>query len=290
MSSIRLGILLVAVSALVAAANEISDESLTWRSNYRAAMAEARTSNGLLFLWFEDSASEQDDESHLAEMFARCLAEQRHSRFIPIRLSTDAALVATSDTKQTRILDHPAFEELLGRSGVAIIDMRNERSPHFHHVVSVYPFVDGPLSEQQLTTMLELPTGSLTQRTLVWAVRTHRDQPASTSGEATELLMHEAASHSRHQAAICLQGHHRWDERFHAINARLPPDLVAQEVCAESWPGESLVEAAQGCVHAWRQSSGHWDAVSTHHRYYGYDMQRGANGIWYATGVFARQK
>jgi hypothetical protein len=48
-----------------------------------------------------------------------------------------------------------------------------------------------------------------------------------------------------------------------------------------------LVAAAIDCVHSWRQSSGHWSAVRSRHRFYGYDMKRGSNGIWYATGIFS---
>ena len=33
--------------------------------------------------------------------------------------------------------------------------------------------------------------------------------------------------------------------------------------------------------------SGHWDAVSSPHLLFGYDMKRGVNGIWYAAGIFA---
>jgi hypothetical protein len=59
-------------------------------------------------------------------------------------------------------------------------------------------------------------------------------------------------------------------------------------VCAESWPGENLVEAAIECVRCWRLSSGHWEAVRTQHTVYGYDMKRGSNDVWYATGIFGR--
>ena len=71
------------------------------------------------------------------------------------------------------------------------------------------------------------------------------------------------------------------------INARLPANLVANEVCAESWPGQTLVEAAEECVDCWRQSPGHWDHVRRRHALFGYDIQRGRNGIWYAAGIFA---
>jgi len=118
-------------------------------------------------------------------------------------------------------------------------------------------------------------------------VRTHPERPASADGQFSSLLAHETQSHARHQASINLQGHHNWESRFHAINARLPSGLTAREVCAESWPGQGLVEAAEECVYSWRRSSGHWEAVRSRHDLFAYDMKRGSNGIWYAAGIFA---
>ena len=56
---------------------------------------------------------------------------------------------------------------------------------------------------------------------------------------------------------------------------------------AESWPDEGLIDACIDCVASWRQSPGHWGAVRQRHRLFGYDIRRGRNGIWYATGLFA---
>ncbi len=86
-----------------------------------------------------------------------------------------------------------------------------------------------------------------------------------------------------------MQGHHSWESRFHRINSKLPSGVVAQEVVAESWPNEGLVEACVDCVHSWRQSPGHWGAVRRRHPLFGYDIKRGRNGIWYATGIFGRR-
>ncbi|MCX7429404.1 MAG: hypothetical protein NTW96_27740, partial [Planctomycetia bacterium] len=72
-------------------------------------------------------------------------------------------------------------------------------------------------------------------------------------------------------------------------NARLARGISAREVCAESWPGERLVEAAIECVRCWRLSSGHWNAVRSSQRVFGYDMKCGANGVWYATGILGGQ-
>jgi hypothetical protein len=137
--------------------------------------------------------------------------------------------------------------------------------------------------------LLHLPRGTLTQRTLIFAVRTHAESPASTQGDFSPILARETESHARHQASITLQGHHNWNTRFHAINAQLSGGLLAREVCAESWPGQNLFDAAAECVHSWRQSPGHWSAVSSRHPLFAYDMHRGANGVWYAAGIFANR-
>ena len=131
-----------------------------------------------------------------------------------------------------------------------------------------------------------LPPGTLTQRTLIYAVRVHPEKPASTDGELDRNLLEEAEGHSQYQADIRRQGHHFWELRFPRIIGRLPGGLTAREVCAESWSGENLVEAAIECVRCWRLSDGHWSAVMAVNRCFGYDMKRGSNGVWYATGIF----
>jgi hypothetical protein len=104
------------------------------------------------------------------------------------------------------------------------------------------------------------------------------------------LLVTEAGSHSRYQAQIRVQGHHFWNHRFQRLLGLLPRGLHPREVCAESWPNEKLVDAAVDCVDCWRQSSGHWSAVRASHPHFGYDMQKGSNGLWYATGVFGTDR
>ena len=209
-------------------------------------------------------------------------------RCVAIRLPAGAKIASRGS--EISLLDHPAFAEMQRAPGIALLDMTDDQSPHFRHVVSVYPFSRQPIWADKLAAMLDLPLGTLTQRTLNFAVRTHPERPASALGHYSPLLARETESHAVHQASQTLQGHHQWESRFHSINAQLPGGLVTQEVCAESWPGQSLVEAAEECVHSWRQSSGHWEAVSRRHVLFGYDMKLGRNGVWYAAGIFARQR
>ncbi|MCU0880900.1 MAG: hypothetical protein MUF06_24285 [Pirellulaceae bacterium] len=291
--AVALGGVLLGVLAASAkdGADDPGQDQVTWLDNYRVGMDQAKTDHRLALVWF---GGETESSDHHIERLVRehqPIAEKLQTAFVAIRvpLATLREQEEGEDGPAVRLVDHPAFAELRGQAGLAIVDYREEASPHYGMVVSVYPFAEGPLSAGDLAVLLDLPAGSLTSRTLVFALRTHPDRPESTSTSDHPILAAEAARHATHQARIRLQGHHGWEHRFHAINARLPAGHVANEVCAESWPGQTLVAAARECVASWRQSSGHWNHVSRPAAYFGFDMQRGTNGTWYAAGIVAHR-
>ena len=285
--------LLAAMSWLAATAGfarpAAAAEALMWHSDYSQARKAAIDSEKFLCLVFEDGpktssgkakSSGKDIWSQLAQD-----ADLRESAdfHVMARLPRDTTIQLNG--KPTTLLKHAAFQEMRGKSGVAILDYTDSDSPHFGRVVSVYPRRVVP--KQHFRELLNLPSGSLSQRTLILAVRMHGERPQSTEGRFHPVLANEAKQHSQHQARINNQGHHNFGSRFHRINARLTGGLMVQEVVAESWPGQGMFEAAVECVSSWRQSSGHWGAVRARHPVFGYDMKRGGNGVWYATGLFA---
>jgi len=259
---------------------------ISWHSDYHAGLDQAADRRRLALIWFyspiDPSANDRFERDVLSQ---EAIAARINDRFTPIRLPVMAKV--SSGGSDVVLLEHPAFGEMRHSPGLAIVDMSDDDGPLYRQVVSIYPFGRGMITAEKLLALLNLPRGSLTQRTLIFAVRTHPEFPASTTGQFSHLLSRESEKHAQHQASISLQGHHNWDSRFHSINAALPGSLLAKEVCAESWPGQPLVEAAEECVHSWRQSSGHWDAVRSPHLLFGYDMKRGTNGVWYAAGIFA---
>jgi hypothetical protein len=262
---------------------------VNWGCDYHEALDEAAASGSMAILWFYDAADVQANERFQAATLGHEHVAAAVSReFIAAALPIDAQ-VESKGNKQVGLLAHPAFAEMRRRPGIAIIDMRDEGSPHFRQVVSIFPFEGRAINADELLVLLELPTGTLTQRSLIFAVRTHPEHPASALTGYSQLLAKETEKHADHQASIALQGHHNWERRFHEINAQLPGGLLAQEVCAESWPGQNLMAAATECVHSWRQSPGHWSAVSGEQSLFAYDMKRGRNGVWYGVGIFARR-
>lgn len=262
------------------------DPAPQWLDNYSAGMQQAKQSGRQLLVYFhQDKLGSQQDK--LAQKLAtddKLCPLVKQAVLVRVPLSYKARVGG----QDIRLIDHRVFAELERQPGIAIIGFTDPKSRYYGFVSSVYPLsLPGALTTHNLESLLTLPEGSLTQRTLILAVRIHPESPASADGVCLTTLAKESESHSVHQARINLQGHHNWESRFHRISARLPRGYLAKEVCAESWPGMGLVAAAMDCVYSWRQSSGHWGAVRGSHAYYGYDMKRGSNGIWYATGIFS---
>lgn len=182
----------------------------------------------------------------------------------------ESAAVHTEDGAEIKLLDHPSFADLERRPGIAIIDFKH--ADYRQLVVSVLP--ERHVNQENVEALLQLPKGSLTQRTLIWALRVHPERPQSVHGEAEPQLVAHAERHSEVQATENHQHHN------------LPIAIAESEIVAESWPwNHNVVDAAIDIVHSWRQSPGHWGAASRAYRYFGYDMKWNGNK-WFATGVF----
>jgi hypothetical protein len=261
--------------------------AIVWHTDYVDATNQAVQQGKMLFVFFHHPDANNGRKAFETKSLAPSVLESRQDRYVWAKVPVSAQIQVGGRT--TRILDHAAFREMRGQQGIAIIDYQSRDKDLYGRVVSEFTFSRSTyFTPKSLAVVLDLPPGTLTQRTMVFAVRTHPEAPASTHGQISRVLAVEAQSHSTHQASLQVQGHHAWDSRFHRINGKLPSSLTAQEVVAESWPNEDLVEACIDCVHSWRQSPGHWSAVSGRQRMFGYDIKRGINGIWYATGIFAR--
>ena len=277
---------LLAIEAALpgAAANEAAESTpLVWHDDYRAASQRAIEDKQLLLIWFAEETKSAENDKFQTSVLNAPEVRPALGKLTLAKLST--AAVIEHEGKDLTLLKHPAFADLASGAGLAMVDYRDEDETHYHRVVTIYPFRRGPISAKKLQVLCDLPAGTLTQRTLMFAVRTHPAAPQSAWSPHSKYLSTEAEKHSQHQASILLQGHHNWEARFHQINAGLGVG-GAKEVCAESWGGQSLLDAAEECVHSWSQSSGHWSAVSARHSFFGYDMKRGTNGVWYATGIF----
>ena len=191
-----------------------------WLTSYRDAITAADQQNKMLLIYFCDRCANSPCERFKKETLDDSQVRGKLRDYVCLRLPVDAKI--TVQGKPVVLLEHEAFHEMLGRPGVAIVDYRGDAKPR-GSVVSEFPITESLwYTPEQMAVILTLPPGTLTQRTLIYAVRVHPDHPASTDGEPNPMLLEEAQSHSQYQADIRVQGHHFWGSRFARILSRLP--------------------------------------------------------------------
>ena len=264
-----------------------------WRTDYKAACKEAANAEKMLLVNFVPGGR-SDAQRGLEKILLEDNAVRDQLKdYVLVRVSDDErarGLKAGIRRKnRDRLIDDAAFKHLGRSAGLAIIDYQHAKQPFYGKVVTALPFKVGKYyrwKNSHLAVALGLPAGTITQRTMVWAVRTHPEHPRSTVGKLHPALAAAAAKQSAYQASIGVQGHQNWETRFHHVVARTHSG-TASEVVAESWENQDLIDSCIDCVQSWRHSPGHWSAVRRHHRLYGYDIRKGTNGIWYGTGIFA---
>jgi len=249
--------------------------------NYAEALEAARTNQAMLLVSIEPAPQRQDDDAVARQLARPALRNRFTHRGVPwvfCRLGMDEGGRELTETS--------SLQALRQGPGICVIDQTAGRWQG--RVVTVLPRTPGKYYQFRATDLEllpDLPHGSLTQRSLVLAVRRHPESPQSTCGNCDDVLATAATAHSAHQASLMRQGHHGWQRRSQQLTGG---GGGASEVCAESWPDQDLLDSCVDCVACWRQSAGHWQAVSSPQTAYGYDIRRGNNGIWYATGIFIR--
>ena len=288
-----LGLIVVSGSRRECFAAEKSAPELQWLTDYSQAMEQAKTERKTLLILFQRSDFNSVPDAY-ERQYLPAQADLLQS-YVLVKIPTNGTI--SMGGKPLQLLSHAAFREMHGSPGIAMVDLAHPKAAYYGYVVSVFPFQRGKYYDfkpQHLPVALSLPAGSLSQRSMVYAVRVHPERPGSTtSGDLNPVLADEANKQSNYQAAINVQGHHNWDSRFGRILSRLlslggrRPTEYPVEVVAESWPGQDLMDSCVDCVASWRQSPGHWSAVQARQASYGYDIRQGSNGIWYATGIFA---
>lgn len=271
----------------------VTVSELCWYINYEAACDEARAAKKMLLVNFLPNGSSAEQRSLEKYLHENEAVRKQLEDFVLVRVRRDDRVgglgLGLLRKNRCAVIDDPKFAYLKQKPGLAIVDYKNVNQPFYGEMVTALPFPDGKYyrwRNSHLAVALGLPAGTITQRTMVWAVRIHPEHPLSTEGTMHPELAAGATKQSTYQAEINLQGHHNWETRVHHLVSSTHAS-GASEVVAESWPGQGMIDSCIDCVLSWRHSPGHWSAVSGTHKYYGYDIRKGSNGIWYGTGIFA---
>lgn len=95
-------------------------------------------------------------------------------------------------------------------------------------------------------------------------------------GEFNIKFYNEAKKHANYMAKHGIQSH----DNFISRSKRLGGNCA--EACCESWPGQTLEEAAKDAFFvSWPASPSHWKIATTPCKYFGIAMTTGVNGITY---------
>jgi hypothetical protein len=252
-----------------------------WADDYASAGEMAKASAAMLLVSVEPDAGNPADAA--GQWLQRPDVQERFAKsgtpWVFCRVGMQAG--------GSELVADPGLAEMRRGPGVFVVD--HTPGPLSGRIVSILPRTGGKyyqFSPSLIAELASLPGGTLTQRSMILAVRIHPEGPQSTFGFCDPMLCEEAMAHSAHQASIRTQGHHNWGMRSQRIVGNAGGAGSASEVCAESWENQDLLDSCVDCVASWRQSSGHWKAVRSPQSAYGYDIRRGPNGIWYATGIF----
>jgi hypothetical protein len=278
---------MLAVSALSLVLAGQTPAPVSWLKDYDQATRQSVKEKKDLFILFQERGDLDEVVRH--PEVARAL-----KRFVCLRLSV------AYQYRGNKLLDYPALEDMMGKPGIAIISMHNVKLATHWQVISAHPLVGSryrwvpEYGVEEVKIILGLPArASLSQRSMIYAVRVHPEQPQSVYAECHSAFLDHAERHSRRQASMQNQHH----ANLAAASSQLQSETGvgfggASEVVAESWGrfvgGENVLEASFSCIDAWRHSGGHWSSVAGQHRFFGYDIAQGNNGTWYATGIFAR--
>lgn len=259
-------------------------EKIVWMDDYGTAKAAATEAKRMLLLWFYDPNHTQANTQFEAHLAGDANLMKQLSGVIAAKVPTSTKMEI--DGKEQLLISHGAFAELHGMSGLAMIDYVDDKLPYYGHVVSAYPFNRRYLRSGEVASMVTLPQGTITQRTLLFAIRCHPESPRTGFGRWHPILAAQCQDHSHTQANMNSMGHHNWGYRASNISGMLG-GAFPQEVCAQTVGGRTMMEAAEDLVNTWRNSPAHWQGIAGNHSYVGYDMKRGAGGSWFGTGIFA---
>jgi hypothetical protein len=214
--------------------------------------------------------------------------QQRLKQFVCVRLPVDYIY------KGEKMLDRAPLADMLKKPGLAIVSRHDESLPYHDHLISAHPQVAShyrwapSLGAREICIILDMPpTATLSQRSMIFAITVHPDAPKSVHCSCHAAMLEHAESHSNRQASMGNQHHANLIAVMGSLGTRVGAVGGASEVVAESWGGEHVLEASYSCVDAWRHSAGHWGAIMSRHRFFGYDIGLSRNGKWYATGIFA---
>src|SRR5437588_1293964 len=145
----------------------------TWNASSEKAMDLAIKEKKDLVIYFR-ARGELDDVLGHADVVNKL------KNFVCLKIPTDYKVA------DKRLLDYPVLSDMLGKPGLAVVSCHDKKLPTFATVISVHPVTASryrwvpAYGVEQVKFTLELPpAATLSQRSMIYAVRVHPEVPQS---------------------------------------------------------------------------------------------------------------
>jgi len=235
-----------------------------WQDDYTKATDLAMKEKKDLVIYFQN-------QGELNDALANAEVAKKLEQFVCLKIPTDYKVA------DKRLLDYSVLSDMMGKPGLVVVSYQDKKLPTFATVISAHPITGSryrwvpAYGAEQVKVTLDLPAhATLSQRSMIYAVRVHPEVPQSVFSTCHPAFLEHAQSHSQRQAGMQRQHHANLLATSGNLRSRVEMGFSgAQEVVAESWGrfvgGENVLEAAFSCIDAWRQSPGHGGAVAGRH-------------------------
>lgn len=260
---------------------------LQWHQDYLAGYQQAMQDKRMLVMLFHDASLPDHSVTRVSGFGAESL-QPLLEKYVRISLPVNAVTPsADPNGVPSRLIEHRSFRHLKSQAGLAIVDLTDEQSANYGRVVSALPMPeDGRYSPEILETLLQLPTGSIGQRSLMLAVRTGVDGDNFTSGEANTHLHQMANRNARMMAQSDRVVGFDTDVRATAIRELFGDGVRIHELHFATEGPASVQEAAIQAVSKWLQDSEDRRALRQSSFAYGIELFQAPNSQrWFATCI-----
>ncbi len=271
---------------------ETPAESLAWHSDYLAAYVEASQEKRYLLMLFRDAVFGGEPLAATDAVFApsmRPMLEQ----FSRVELPLNAAMPILSDKDHEAqktglpnlLLKHRSFRHLGMHPGIAVIDLTDPGSPNHARVVTVLPLPEsGQFQDDTLMLALNLPQGAISQRTLLFAIRSTVPDSSLSMRQFNPTLVELAHRNSRYMANAGQAGSFDQKTRQQRIEQEFGPQAELKKLVFATESETTIHDAALQAVTSWIETSESFEVLDAPATAMGMDMfQNSESGRWFVT-------
>ena len=271
---------------------DTSPEALNWHNDYLAAYVEASQQKRYLLMLFRDAVIGGEPLAATDSVFAPSLRPMLE-QFSRVELPLNAAMpILSDDTNDVKndglpnlLLKHRSFRHLGMQSGIAVVDLTDSNSPNHARVVTVLPLPEsGQFQDDSLMLALNLPKGAISQRTLLFAIRSTVPDSSLSMREFSPTLVELAHRNSRYMANAGQAGSFDQKTRQQRIEQEFGTNVDLKELVFTTESETTIHDAALQAVTSWIETSESFDVLDGPATAMGMDMfQNAESGRWFVT-------